>query len=154
MRSEMIHIREVFRVDPLYRYCQNMARVIQLRNGKVKNIEQWITEWKMALTLPPYYRTQVEEAILTGAKDIKFTSKAGHCLFNAGICGSLFTQPLGRNAMWLGVKVMADAIGRKRKEDVNKEFVMRKIIDTLDPTDGQEDFSREDKRCLELLLAR
>ena len=122
-------------------------RAIQsLSSRKVKNVSLWLAVWKDSLNLPTADKDKIQMLLISKMKDIPFSGKTGHLLFNEGFC-----KGLGRRLMWLGAHIFEKFIGRRRKRQIHDYRVLQGMTMQLVDPSGLSGLSEEDSRIREIL---
>ncbi len=122
-------------------------RAIQsLGSRKIKDISLWLPLWKGSLNLPIANRDKIQMLLISKMKDIPFSGKTGHFLFNEGLC-----KGLGRRLMWLGAYILEKSIERSKKRQIHDYRVLQGMTMQLVDSSGLNGLSEEDSRIREIL---
>ncbi len=122
-------------------------RTIQsLSSRKVKDVSLWLAVWKDSLNLPTTDRDKIQMLLISKMKDIPFSGKTGHLLFNEGFC-----KGLGRRLMWLGAHIFEKSIERRKKRQIHDYRVLQGMTGQLINPNGLDSLSEEDSRVREIL---
>lgn len=84
--------------------------------------------------------------LISKMKDISFSGKAGHLLFNEGLC-----KGLGRRLMWLGAHIFEKSIERRKKRQIHDYRILQGMTGQLINPNGLDSLSEEDSRVREIL---
>ena len=125
---------------------QTKCRVIGLGSRKVKDIRLWLAVWKNSLNLPTADSDKIQMLCASKMKDIPFSSKTGHSLFNKGA-----SKCWGRRLMWLGAYIFEKSIKRHKKRQIHDYRVLQCMRERLVDPNKPGDLSEEDNRIKAVL---
>jgi hypothetical protein len=156
-----------------------IKKIIDLADRKVKDIDEWRDIWERITILPDsMQRASAEEFLMDAMKTVKFPFQAGLALFNDGFTTCVnhgkkakaidavyrsrkelfragFALSLGRGAMWLGVKIIRDAAKRFRKDPVYKQRVLESsVARLLEGYGDQEYLTPQDRHYRQIVFGR